>query len=109
LPNVVSVAALDRNDALTSFSNFGAKTVHIAAPGKDILSTWLGDEYREASGTSMATPQVSGVAALIVATNPKISVTELRKRLLKCVDKLDSLSGKVSSGGRLNAAKALDN
>ena len=109
LPNVVSVAALDRNDALTSFSNFGAKTVHIAAPGKDILSTWLGDEYREASGTSMATPQVSGVAALIVAADPKISVTELRKRLLKCVDKLDSLNGKVASAGRLNAAKALDN
>jgi subtilisin family serine protease len=109
LPNVISVAALDRADELTSFSNFGAKTVHIAAPGKDILSTWLNDEYREASGTSMATPQVSGVAALIVAANPNISVAKLRERLLKSVDKLDSLSGKVASGGRLNAAKVLRN
>jgi len=109
LPNVVSVAATDRADNLTSFSNFGVKTVHIAAPGKDILSTWLGDQYREASGTSMATPQVSGVAALIVAANPNISVTKLKEKLLKCVDKVDSLNGKVASGGRLNAAKALGN
>jgi thermitase len=109
LPNVISVAALDRNDNLASFSNFGAKTVHIAAPGKDILSTWLKDGFREASGTSMATPQVSGVAALIVANEPNISVEKLRERLLKSVDKIDALSGKVESGGRLNAAKALGN
>lgn len=109
LPNVISVAALDRADELTSFSNFGAKTVHIAAPGKDILSTWLNDEYREASGTSMATPQVAGVAALVIAANPKISVAKLRERLLNSVDKLDGLKGKVASGGRLNAAKALGN
>jgi len=109
LPNVLSVAALDRTDALASFSNFGTKTVHIAAPGREILSTWLNDEYREASGTSMATPYVSGVAALILASEPKLSVEKLRERLLKSVDKLDSLNGKVESGGRLNAAKALGN
>ncbi len=65
LPNVISVAATDRNDELASFSNYGLKTVHVAAPGKDISSTWLNDAYREASGTSMATPEVSGVAALV--------------------------------------------
>ena len=107
LPNVISVAALDNNDALTSFSNFGAKTVHIAAPGKDILSTWLGGDYREASGTSMATPQIAGVAALILANEPKLSVEKLRARILKSVDKLDALNGKVESGGRINAAKAV--
>jgi thermitase len=109
LPNVISVAALDRNDNLASFSNFGAKTVHVAAPGKDILSTWLGDNYREASGTSMATPYVAGVAALILSSEPKLSVEKLRERVLKSVDKLDSLNGKVESGGRINAAKALGN
>ncbi len=109
LPNVISVAALDRNDQLASFSNFGTKTVHIAAPGKDILSTWLGDQYREASGTSMATPYVSGVAGLVLAAEPDLSVSKLRERLLKSVDKIDSLSDKVESGGRLNAAKALGN
>ena len=108
-PNVISVAALDNTDNLTSFSNYGEKTVHIAAPGKDILSTWLGDQYREASGTSMATPQVSGVAALIISASPNISVAKLKERLLKSVDKIDSLTGKIASGGRLNAAKALGN
>jgi subtilisin family serine protease len=107
LPNVISVAALDRTDQLASFSNYGAKTVHIAAPGKDIISTWLNDDYRGASGTSMATPHVSGVAALILAKSPNLSVQKLRERLLSSVDKLDQLQGKVSSGGRLNAAKAV--
>ncbi|MFV0389055.1 MAG: S8 family serine peptidase [Pyrinomonadaceae bacterium] len=107
LPNVVSVAALDRSDSLAGFSNYGAKTVHIAAPGKDILSTWLDNQYREASGTSMAAPQVAGVAALIVAENPDISVENLRAKLVSSVDKLEFLKGKVESGGRLNAAKAL--
>lgn len=107
LPNVVSVAAMDRNDVLASFSNYGAKTVHIAAPGKDILSTWLGDGYREASGTSMASPYVAGVAALILASEPNLSVEKLRERLLASVDKVDSLAGRVENGGRLNAAKAV--
>jgi subtilisin family serine protease len=109
LPNVISVAATDKTDALTSFSNFGVKTVHIAAPGRDILSTWLKGSYREASGTSMAAPQVAGVAALILSVEPDISVEKLRERILKSVDKIDSLNGKVESGGRLNAAKALGN
>jgi subtilisin family serine protease len=107
LPNVISVAALDRTDHLAGFSNFGIKTVDIAAPGKDILSTWLNDGYREASGTSMATPYVSGVAALIVASEPRITVDQLRDRLLKTSDRLDPLSGRVATGGRVCAANAL--
>jgi thermitase len=107
LPNVISVAALNRKDELASFSNYGAKRVHIAAPGVDILSTWLGGAFEEHSGTSMATPEVSGVAALVLAVDPDLSVTELRERLLKSVDKLDSLNGKVSTGGRINAALAV--
>ncbi len=109
LPNVISVAALDRADNLASFSNFGVKTVHIAAPGRDILSTWLKNDYREASGTSMAAPQVAGVAALILAVEPNITVEKLRTRLLQSAEKIDVLNGKVESGGRLNAAKALVN
>jgi subtilisin family serine protease len=106
---VISVAALDRNDQLASFSNYGAKTVHVAAPGKEILSTWLNDDFREASGTSMATPYVTGVAALIVAHEPSISMANLKKRILSSVDKLDSLNGKVASGGRICAANSLLN
>jgi thermitase len=107
LPNVISVAATDRKDQLAGFSNYGPKSVHIAAPGREILSTWLKGDFREASGTSMATPEVAGVAALIVSQNREITVAQLRERLLKSVDKLPALDGKVSSGGRLNAAKAV--
>ncbi|MDQ3818379.1 MAG: S8 family serine peptidase, partial [Acidobacteriota bacterium] len=107
LPNVISVAALDRFDQLASFSNYGAKSVFVAAPGKEILSTWLNGEFREASGTSMATPEVAGIAALVLSTNQKMSVADLRERLRNSVDKLDSLKGKVATGGRINAAKAV--
>ncbi|PYT01532.1 MAG: hypothetical protein DMF63_01410 [Acidobacteria bacterium] len=107
LPNVISVAALDRTDSMASFSNYGVKTVHIAAPGREIVSTWLGDAFREASGTSMAAPHVAGVAALILASEPNMPVGKLRERLLGSVDKLGSLQGKIASGGRLCAANAL--
>jgi subtilisin family serine protease len=107
LGNVVSVAATNRRDELTSFSNYGAKSVHVAAPGEEILSTWLEHGFSEKKGTSMATPFVAGVAALILSQNPKMSVDDLRARLLKSVDPLPSLKGKVFSGGRINAAKAV--
>ena len=106
-PNVISVAALDRNDQLASFSNFGVKSVMIGAPGVDILSTWLGNEYEEKSGTSMATPVVSGVAALVLAKNPRMSVEDLSKRLMNSTDPIIALKGKTVTGGRINAAKAL--
>jgi subtilisin family serine protease len=106
-PNVLSVAALDRNDQLASFSNFGVKSVMIGAPGVDILSTWLGNEYEEKSGTSMATPVVSGVGALILAKHPRISAEDLRKRLMDSTDPIMALKGKTVTGGRINAAKAL--
>ncbi len=107
LPNMLSVAALDRKDELASFSNYGAKSVHIAAPGVDILSTWLNDSFEEHSGTSMATPEVAGVAGLVLAVDPDISMKNLRERLLNSVDPLPSLQGKVSTGGRINAARAV--
>jgi subtilisin family serine protease len=108
VPNVISVAALDRNDQLAKFSNWGAKSVAIAAPGVEILSTWLGNQYEEKSGTSMATPVVAGVAALILAENPRMSVDDLRKKLMDSTDPIVALKGKTVSGGRINAAKALE-
>src|ERR1051326_1726804 len=108
VPNVISVAALDRHDQLASFSNFGVKSVAIGAPGVDILSTWLGNAYEEKSGTSMATPVVSGVAALVLAEHPHMSVDELRKKLMAATDPIVALKGKTVTGGRINAAKALD-
>ena len=108
VPNVVSVAALDRNDQLAKFSNWGAKSVAIGAPGVDILSTWLGNAYEEKSGTSMATPVVAGVAALIVAEHQGMSVDDVRKKLLASTDPIVALKGKTVTGGRINAAKALE-
>lgn len=107
LSNVVAVAALNRRDELAGFSNWGRSSVHVAAPGAEILSTWLNGQYREASGTSMATPVVSGVAALILSLEPALSVDELKARLMNSVDRLDALSGKTASGGRVNAARAV--
>jgi subtilisin family serine protease len=107
LPNVIAVAALDRKDQLASFSNYGAKSVHLAAPGREILSTWLNGGYEEHSGTSMATPFVAGIAGLVLSVEPNLSVKELRDRLFESVDKTDSLKGKVATGGRLNAARAV--
>lgn len=107
LGNLISVAAINRKDELASFSNYGARRVHIAAPGANILSTWPGNEYAERSGTSMATPMVSGVAALVLSRRPELSVEELRSTLLSSVDKIPHLNGKVSTGGRISAAKAV--
>jgi subtilisin family serine protease len=81
--------------------------VNVAAPGEEILSTWLKNGFEEKKGTSMATPFVAGVAALVLAQNPTISVDALRALLLKSVDPVPALKGKVSSGGRINAAKAV--
>ena len=108
VPNVISVAALDRNDQLAKFSNYGVKSVAVAAPGVEILSTWLGNQYEEKSGTSMATPVIAGVAALILAENPRMSVDDLRKKIMDSSDPIIALKGKTVTGGRINAAKALE-
>lgn len=105
--NVISVAASDQNDNLASFSCYGATTVDLAAPGVSIYSTVPNNRYAVYSGTSMATPQVSGVAALAWAYNPNATVTDVRNAILQGVDHISSLSGKVASGGRLNAYHTL--
>ncbi len=79
----------------------------VAAPGVDILTTKMGGGYSTMSGTSMSAPFVAGVAGLVLSVEPKLSVKELRDRLVNTVDKLDSLKGKIVSGGRVNAARAV--
>jgi subtilisin family serine protease len=105
-PNVISVAATDATDALASFSNFGS-WVQLAAPGVSILSTTPNNGYAFKDGTSMATPHVSGVAALVLAQNPVFSIADLKAQILNNVDVLPGLSGKVTTSGRLNVRKAL--
>jgi subtilisin family serine protease len=105
--NIISVSSTDRFDNQSGFSNFGSNTVHIAAPGSSILSTVPGNNYGLLSGTSMATPYVSGVAALVCAANPNISLQGLRSVILYNGDVLGSLSDKNVTGSRLNALRTL--
>jgi subtilisin family serine protease len=105
--NIISVAATDDRDTLASFSNFGASSVDLAAPGVNILSTLPGNRYGSYSGTSMATPHVTGVAALLKGQNPTLSDGQLKAQILQFVESKNSLQDKVATGGRLNAAAAL--
>ncbi|MGC4016647.1 MAG: S8 family serine peptidase [Luteolibacter sp.] len=107
LPNVVSVASTDERDNLSYFSNWGAATVDIAAPGSNILSLQPGGGYASKSGTSMATPHVAGVAGLLISKNSSLTPSQLKQLLMFGSDSLGSLGGKVASQGRLNAYKAL--
>jgi thermitase len=107
VPNVISVAATDNRDALASFSNYGNNTVDLAAPGVDILSTLPGNRYGYYSGTSMATPHVTGVAALIKSQTPTADDAQLKGQILQFVDKKSNLTNRTTSDGRLNALRAL--
>jgi subtilisin family serine protease len=107
LPNIVSVAATDSTDQLADFSNFGQQSVDLGAPGTMILSTWPGDDFRYSEGTSMATPHVSGVVALVHAKFPDLSHIDVKGRILISGDCVPELSGKTESGKRLNARNAL--
>ncbi|GAB5405863.1 MAG: hypothetical protein Aurels2KO_40940 [Aureliella sp.] len=107
LDGIISVAATDHNDQLAGFSQFGATTVDIAAPGVDILSTTVGGGYGLNSGTSMASPHVAGVVGLLAGANPAANVAELKAAVLLGADPLAQLSGDVVTGARLNAAKSL--
>ena len=107
IPNVISVAATSSSDALGSFSNYGAKSVHVGAPGVSIYSTRPGNSYGYMSGTSMAGPHVAGAAALLWAQNPGASYAEIKRRLLNSGDVVSSLAGKTITGRRINVQRAM--
>lgn len=105
--NVISVAASTAADEIPRFSNYGAHTVHIAAPGKDVYSTVPGSAYHNMTGTSMAAPHVAGAAALVWSRYPNLTAEQVKARLLSTVDAIPSMQGKLVSGGRLNVLRAL--
>ncbi len=107
LPNMISVGATDKNDALANFSNYGIKSVSIAAPGVSIFSTVPGNDYLYFGGTSMACPHVSGAAALLLAGWPQLNFVQLKEILIKSADKIDNLNQTIESSGRLNVLSAL--
>jgi subtilisin family serine protease len=104
--NVIAVSAIDRAGGLASFSNFGARRVDLGAPGVAIWSAVPGG-YASYSGTSMATPHVTGAAALYAAAKPGALASQIKAALLGSAVPTGSLTGKTVGGGRLDANGAL--
>lgn len=105
---VVAVAALTSSGGLASYSNYGSTTVDIAAPGSSINSTLPGGTYGNYSGTSMATPHVTGSVALYASAYPGASAATIRNAILNSARPTSSLAGKTVTGGRLDVAAALN-
>jgi thermitase len=118
IENIISVAAIDNTNALGSFSNWGKKSVHIAAPGVAVFSTTVGSNYSDTvidmygikatwDGTSMATPHVAGAAALYWSKHPTATWREVKDALLSSVKPLPALQGKIVSGGKLSVEQLM--
>jgi subtilisin family serine protease len=104
LPNVIAVAAIDKTGALASFSQYGATTVDLGAPGADVWSTTTFGTYSSYNGTSMATPHVTGAAALYATARSGVTATQIRDAILNSTVPTTSLNGKTVKGGRLDAS-----
>lgn len=105
-PTMISVGASDQNDQPASFSNYGAKTVHLFAPGVDILSLSGNNGTLVLEGTSMSTPIVAGAAALVWSVRPNMTALQMKALLINSVARVPALNGKCVSGGRLDLGRA---
>lgn len=109
IPNVISVAAVDNKGRMASFTNYGKATVHVAAPGVNIFSSLPGEKYASWSGTSMATPHVSGIAALLYSKESQITNVEAKQRIMNTARPFADIKNKVKSNGLVTAYGALTN
>ena len=107
LEGIITVAATDHNDQKASFSNWGATSVDLAAPGVNIYSTLPSNGYGYKSGTSMAAPHVAGAVALLRDAFPNASLVEIKNMILMTVDLVPNMAGKTVGDGRLNLARLL--
>lgn len=107
LDNMISVAYVTQSGELATDSNYGLSTVDIAAPGQDIYSTTVGGEYHYLSGTSMAAPIVSGVAALLYSKGDSLYPQNIKEILLQTIRPMDSLVGYIRYPGMIDAARAM--
>jgi subtilisin family serine protease len=101
--NIISVAATNYNNKLATFSCYGSKSVHVAAPGRNILSTNLKNTYTVMSGTSMATPHVSGIIGLYLSLNGKVDPEVVKEKLMASSIHNSLYGRKLISGGRVDA------
>lgn len=108
VPDLIAVAASDGFNQLTSWSNWGRRSISIAAPGVNILTTEKGGGYLNVTGTSAAAPFVSGVAGLLKSAQPWLNVSAINQALTKGARQVVALNGKVQSGGVLSARGAFD-
>jgi len=106
--NILSIAATDQSDNLCDFSNYGATSIDVAAPGKNIYSTYYSNTYAYADGTSASCAYVSGLAGLLLAVKSTLTATELKDQIINSIDQKSSLIGKTFSGGRINAYNAVN-
>jgi subtilisin family serine protease len=105
--NIISVAAVTTTGALASFSNYGAKSVDLGAPGDSIISTYLGSGYKVLSGTSMASPIVAAAAAMLRSRDSHLSYSQIRSAILSSTQPDAALTGKVAHPGVLDIGVAL--
>jgi uncharacterized protein (TIGR03382 family) len=104
--NVIAVAAHDRSNNMASFSSYGRRTVHVSAPGVAVLSTTPGNTYQSFNGTSMATPHVTGLVALLKAQDPSRDWKQLKNLVLAGGVASTHANGKTLTGKRIRAADA---
>eukprot|EP01054_Gregarina_sp_Poly1_P011107 Gregarina_sp_Poly_1__11106@NODE_897_length_5808_cov_21_397318_g641_i0_p5_GENE_NODE_897_length_5808_cov_21_397318_g641_i0NODE_897_length_5808_cov_21_397318_g641_i0_p5_ORF_typecomplete_len178_score21_56Peptidase_S8/PF00082_22/1_6e32_NODE_897_length_5808_cov_21_397318_g641_i0436969 len=109
LENVIAVTCVNEDDEHVKFCNWGRDTVHLGAPGDMVFSTDLDEQYQYRGGTSMATPQVAGLAALALAKNSHLDAKGLVRVLRKSVNKMNALNGITKWEGAINAEKIMDN
>lgn len=107
VPNIISVAATTNLDYLAYFSNYGKASVHVGSPGLNIYSTYPGGGYAPMSGTSMASPYVAGIAALMKVVAPDMNGYQIKSGMLSQVDWISQLANKVVTDGRVNVTNAV--
>lgn len=105
--NLISVAATTNDDTRAGFSNYGLTSVDIGAPGVDVYSTYSGGTYKYLSGTSMATPHVAGVVAMVYQVYPAFTYQQARARVFSTARPIAALSGRVVTGGVANLQAAI--